>query len=159
MWNWSMGPIVVLEEWSFMKRASGGLCAVNPGIWTMPQWCAGSWTVGRLIRLPPWLSLGTAQDKPLSIKLNAMDLSLHWISANNDHLEIKRATSPLLLVLSAQVRESIYKKLPLSLFKEHKWPFKLNPHRFVSALSVTSSIPSDFITKFIIPQSIILKEK
>lgn len=72
----------------------------------MPRWCADSWTAGRLIRLPPHLSMGKAQDKPSLSKLNAVEQSLRWPSVRRDHSETERATPLRSLALFAQVRNS-----------------------------------------------------
>lgn len=71
----------------------------------MHQWCADSWTAGELIRFPPALSMAMGSGRPGLIKLNAVDLSQRWLSVHKDHLEIKLAISPQLLVFSAQVRK------------------------------------------------------
>ena len=91
------------EELRFTTKTSGGLFVVNLGTCMRQRWRANRWTVGDLIPLAHCLSMVSARVKPGLNELNALEMSIHSLSAQRDHLETESATQLRLLALSAKV--------------------------------------------------------
>ena len=58
---WWTGAVPAQGEWRSLTRAPGAPSVMTAGTWTMPTWCAGSWTVEK--PSAPWGLLTSGQDQ------------------------------------------------------------------------------------------------
>ena len=78
---WWMGEVAVLGEWRSLTRAPGAPSVMTAGTWTMPTWCASSWTVEKPSE--PWTLLTSGREEGPSgwMIWNAQERSLMCGSA------------------------------------------------------------------------------